>query len=172
MKENFIKIIGWIYKRSKFKKGSTLIELIIAMSINLIMITVSFQIISVSKKNIDFFIEESILGDYFDDGLMAIDRITKGSMITNIKIVEGNTLENQKIIVTLRKTNLQEKTYDKVISFSESSKRVKLQTYEGKYLTGTNTIMRNVEDFTILKKENLYYLKTIYKGGKERIICL
>lgn len=172
MKENFIKIIGWIYKSSKFKKGSTLIELITAMSINLIIITLSFQIVSVSKKNIDFYAEESMQGDYFDDGLMAIDRIMKGAMIDNIKIVEGNTLENPEIIVTLRKVNLQEKTYDKVISFNKATKKVILQTYEGKYPTGTNIIMRNVEDFIILKKENLYYLKIIYVGGKERILCL
>ncbi|WP_300380792.1 prepilin-type cleavage/methylation domain-containing protein [Clostridium sp.] len=172
MKEGFIKIIGWIYKRSKFKRGSTLIELITAMSINLIIISLSFQIVNISKKNIDFFIQESIIGDYFDDGLMAIDRITKGSMINNIEIVEGNTLESAKIIVTLRKVNLEEKTYDKVISFNNITKRVILETYEGKYRTGVNTIMRNVKEFSINKKENIYYLKIVYEDGRERIQCL
>lgn len=172
MKENFIKISGWIYKKNKFKKGSTLIELIISMSINLIIISLSFQIVSMAKKNIDFFIEDSILGDYFDDGLMAIDRITKGDMITDIKIIEGNSLENPKITVTLRKENLQEKTRDKVIYFNRVTKKVMLETYEGKYSTGTNVIMRNVKDFSIKKKENIYYLKIIYENGKERIQCL
>ena len=172
MKESFTKIIGWIYKRSKLKKGSTLIELITAMSINLIIISLSFQIISVSKKNIDFFMGESIIGDHFDDGLMAIDRITKGPMITNIEIVEGNVLENPKITVTLRKVNLEEKTYNKVISFNKTTRRVILETYDGKYRTGSNTIMRKVKDFSIKKKENIYYLKIIYEDGEERIQCL
>lgn len=172
MKENFIKAIGWIYRKDKRKKGVTLIELIISMSINLVIITLSFQIVNISKKNIDFFMAEAINEDYFDDGLMTIDRIMKGYMITNVKIIEKDNLRNPKIIVTIRKSNLQEKTYDKVISFNDSNKRVILQTYEDKYLTGTNTIMRNVEDFKIIKKENIYYLKIIYKGGKERIQCL
>lgn len=172
MKESFTKIIGWIYKRSKFKKGSTLIEVITAMSINLVIISISFQIVNVSKKNIDFFIGESIKEDHFDDGLMAIDRITKGAMITNIRIDEGNNLENPKITVTLRKVNLEEKTYDKVISFNNATKRVVLETYEGKYKTGSNTILRNVKDFTINKKGNIYYLKIVYEDGKERIQCI
>lgn len=172
MKESFTKIIGWIYKRSKFKKGSTLIELIIAMTINLIIISLAFQIVNVSKKNIDFFSKESILGDHLDDGLMAIDRITKGAMITNIEIVEGNDSENPKITVTLRKENLKEKTRDKVISFNKTTQKVILQTYEGGKPTGTNVIMRDVKDFIIKKKENIYYLKIIYKDGKERIQCL
>ena len=142
------------------------------MSINLIIITLSFQIVNVSKKNIDFFVEESILEDHFDDGLMAIDRITKGAMITNIKIVEGNSSENPKITVAVRKENLKEKTRDKVIFFNRVTKKVMLETYEGKYSTGTNVIMRNVKDFTIKKKENIYYLKIIYENGKERIQCL
>jgi hypothetical protein len=172
VKESFIKIIGWIYKRSKFKKGSTLIELITAMAINLIVISLSFQIINVSKRNIDFFTRESLIGDHLDDGLMAIDRITKGSMITNLEIVEGNTSENPKITVTLRKVNLEEKTYSKVISFNNTTKRVILETYDGKYRTGSNTIMRKVKDFSIKKKENIYYLRIVYEDGKERIQCI
>ncbi|WP_207652798.1 prepilin-type N-terminal cleavage/methylation domain-containing protein [Clostridium isatidis] len=168
MRGNSLKQIGY----KKKKKGYTLIELIIAIALELIVLGVSYQIISITYKSYKFYNEKSIRKDSFDDALITIDRLIKGKMIENINIIDNDRGLTNEIIITYREKHSEDKVYQKKIKLDNFDNKIVLETYKNNFRTGINVIMREVSDFTIIKKGKLFYLiiENIY--GEERIQCL
>lgn len=149
----------------KKKKGITLIELIIAMSIDLIILSICFSIITVNYKNFKSLINYTKINSSLDDGVLTINRYLKTNMIEDIVISH----DSDSITIKYRENHSKEGTKDKEIYFEKNDKKVAIRNLgESK----NNPILINIEIFDIIKKGKIYYLKIRNINGEERIVCL
>lgn len=147
------------------KKGITLIELIIAMSIDLIILSICFSIITVNYKNFKSLINYTKINSSLDDGVLTINRYLKANMIEDIVISH----DADSITIKYRENHSKEGTKDKEIYFEKNDKKVAIRNLgESK----NNPILINIEIFDIIKKGKIYYLKIRNINGEERIVCL
>lgn len=176
MKESLLNLIGW--KRSKSKKSSnkkrgfTLIELILVMFIQLILLSLFFKVVLTSYKSYTALLEGSISQDSFDDSLLNIDRLLKTQMVKEIEVQDTNLTSNSMIKIKYKIDHNKDEIKEKRIYLDNVNKKVVLETYINNEKKGVNIIMRKVSDFTIIKKEKIYYLKIKSMDGDERIICI
>ncbi len=176
MKESLLNLIGW--KRNKFvkdnkrKRGFTLIELILVMFIQLILLGLSFKIALTANKNYTNLIKNSVSQDSFDDALLNIDRLLKTQMVKSIEIQENDLNNNAMIKIKYKIDHNKNEVKEKRIFLDNINKKIVLETYIDNKRKGINIIMRRVSDFTIIKKDKIYYLKINSLDGEERIICI
>lgn len=150
------------------KKGITLIELIVSMGIDLFILFICFNIITINYKNFKFLIENISVNSSIDDAVLNINRLLKTKMIENIEI-DCDNLENKDFI---------EISYGKIFNDCSNLKIKNIYLNEKKNLTiktdntGYNILIRKVDTFDIVKKGKIYYLKIKMISGEERIVCL
>lgn len=158
---------------NKKKIGFSLIELNISMFIQLIVLTLAFNIAIITFKNYSLLINNSKFQDSFDDAVLNIERLLKGYMIESIKINDNNINTNGEILIIYRKDNNKVDVKKKKIYLDSNKKKIFLETYNNNdFKIGTNIIMTDVSDFKIIKKNRIYYLKIINSNRDERIICI
>ena len=143
------------------------------MFIQLIVLTLAFNIGIITFKNYSLLLNYSKYQDSFDDAVLNIERLLKGYMIESIKIKEDNINTEGEILIIYRKDNNESDVKKKRIYLDSNKKNIVLETYTKKdFKIGTNIIMKDVSDFKVIKKNNIYYLKIINLNQDERIICI
>lgn len=162
MRGNLLKQIGLKDK----KKAYTLIELVIAIALELIVLGVSFQIILTAYKSYKIYNEKSIINDSFDDAQLNIDRLLKNEMIENIEIIDNE------IIIYYKEKHSESSVYKKLIRLDSLNNKIIIETFNNNLRIGVNVVLRNVSEFTIINKENIYYLIITNLNGEKRIQCL
>ena len=169
MKENLLSHIGWKYRKKI--KGFSLIELNISMFINIIVLAIILNTFVLIIKNY------SILNNYikvenpFDDAILNLERLLTEDMIESIDVKESSKTNNGEINIRYRVSNDKEDTKEKRILYNKENKKLIIETYEGNIKVGVNTLMLDVYDYKILKKNNIYYVQ-ISNNNYERIICI
>lgn len=167
LKEILINLGGWKKKKASKKKGYTLIEVIVAIAISIIAMTIGTTLIITTYKAYINITEENIKADSIDNALLTIDRLLTGYMIMNI---EPNIYNNEIKIIYLidhKETIIK----SKIVKYNNS--KLLVETYSGSGgKAGVNTILKDVKDFDVIKKENLYYYKITLNTGDEIIQCI
>lgn len=160
MKENFIRIYGWM----KYNKhGSTLIELEVHIFILIIIFILSLtayrEIINFYSKSID---ELSVYNE-LDDAYVNLKNVLSGDEAERTE-VKGNSIfvycfKMYKIII-----NEDNKLKIKYYTFTDGG--IESATYQN-----YNLLLDNVDNFEVIKKNKLIYAK-VCKGGINYIMCL
>ena len=169
MKESLLNHIGWKYNK---KSGFTLIELNISMFIQLLVLTIAINTMVLIIKNHSGLIDNSKVEDPFDDAILNIERLLTANMIESIVIKEDTENRSGEIEISYRIDNDKVDIKKKRLYFSSTKNKIILETYKNNYKIGYNTIMTDVSNFKIIKKDRLYYLKITNLNNYERIICL
>lgn len=173
MKDLSISLGGWSIKNNK-KRAYTLIELIAVISISAIIMAIGLTLIISSYKNYITLKEKAILADKVDSSLISIDRLLTGYMIMEIRANSDNNtndhIDDNKITINYLIKHNEINTKQKVIK--RKSENLIVETYiDGQY-KNTMTILKKVKDFIIIRKENLYYYRIVFKNGEEIIRCI
>lgn len=168
MKGNLLNLTGWRYKKKK--SGFTLIELNVSMLIQLIVITLAINISIVTIKNYFVLVNNSKIQDPFDDAILNIERLLTASMIDSIEIKEDSEDTRGEIVINYKIDNNKSDLKKKRIFLDINKNKVVLETYKDNFRIGVNTIMTDVSNFKIIKKNNIYYLKITNINEDERII--
>ena len=142
------------------------------MFIQLIVLTLAFNIAIITFKNYSLLLNNSKLQDSFDDAVLNIERFLKGYMIEGIEVKEDSLSNKGEILITYKIDNNKNDTKKKKIFFDENKRKIVLETYKSNFRIGVNTIMTDVSDFKVIKKNNVYYLKITNLNQDERIICI
>ena len=152
------------------KKGITLIELIIAMSIDLIILFICFNVITINYNNFKVLIEHDRVNSSLDDAVLNINRFLKTKMIENIEVREDIDTIN----IRYREKHSKEVIKIKKI-FLNKKKEIAIKTLlvdNSEENNRDNPILVKVESFDVIKKEKIYYLRIKMISGEQRIICL
>lgn len=168
MKGNLLNPTGWIYKKKK--SGFTLIELNISILIQLIVITLAINISIITIKNYYMLVNNSKIQEPFDDAILNIERLLTASMIESIEIKEDGRDVRGEIVINYKIDNNKPDLKKKRIFLDINKKKIILETYKNNFRVGVNTIMIDVSNFKIIKKNNIYYLKITNINADERII--
>ena len=145
---------------SKYKKGYTLIEVVIILAIVLLLggvtLTLSYETIKDYFINIDMCYSE----DKFDNALLNMDSICNSNGIVSIeenKVFTDkltNDIKSNNIVVTFKDVN--EKITIKIIYLKDERVVVRTLNYDGAIVTvGDNTLLDKVKDFQVIRKKNL-----------------
>ncbi|QGU95137.1 prepilin-type N-terminal cleavage/methylation domain-containing protein [Clostridium bovifaecis] len=145
------------------KKGFTLIELIIAMGVIAIMLTLQVNMLSRQASKYKNFIKSDREESYCREALRFIegeiyDLNNKSIRVTGDTLVIKKANGDENTIREMRKFNGRLKiviTYNKV----KNSSRV------------TDTIVEDIGDFQVKEKENLMFISINTLGGKEYERC-
>lgn len=141
------------------------------MFIQLIVLTLAFNVAILTFKNYSLLLNNSKFQDSFDDGVLNIERILKGYMIEKLEVKEDSKEKKGEIVIYYRIDNNKDDIKEKKIYFDDKN-RIVLKTIKNNSKIGFNIIMNDVFDFKIIKKNNIYYLKIINLNQDERIICI
>lgn len=149
------------------KKGITLIELIISMSIDLIILFICFNVITINYNNFKVLINYDRVNSSLDDAVLNINRLLKAKMIEDIDVKDDINM----IIIKYRNSHSKEDIKVKEISLNRG--KIEIITSDNKGgRNGINTILMEVDTFDIIKKGKIYYLKIKMINGEQRIVCL
>ena len=162
---------------SKYKKGYTLIEVVIILAIVLLLggvtLTLSYETIKDYFINIDMCYSE----DKFDNALLNMDSICNSNGIVSIeenKVFTDkltNDIKSNNIVVTFKDVN--EKITIKIIYLKDERVVVRTLNYDGAIVTvGDNTLLDKVMSFQVKRKENLIYYYIENKESKVRGRCI
>ncbi|MGL5352238.1 MAG: PulJ/GspJ family protein [Clostridium sp.] len=170
MKEFLTNCNGCILKKNKVKKGYTLIEVIAAIAISTIVLTMGFTlIISTYKAYVDI-INKSIRQDEIDNALLSIDRMVTGNMIIDINF----NIVKKEIVINYLIDKDKNLINTKIIK--RNNEKLSIETHNllqpAPTLKATNNILDKVSNFEIIKKGNIYYYKIILKSGDVIIQCI
>lgn len=172
MKGILIKWNGCILKVCSRAKGYTLIEIIAAIAISTIVLTMGCTLIITSYKTYINMVNKSIRQDEIDNALLSIDRMVTGDMMKDINF---NVTSNEIIINYFRDINLN-LINTKIIK--RNSEKLSIETHNlsqappQSTLLARNTILDKVSNFEIIKKGNLYYYKLTLNTGEVIIQCI
>lgn len=152
------------------KKGFTLIELIISISIDLVIVSICFNIITVNYKNFKVLTTYSRANSSLDDAILNINRYLKAKMIEDIEIKDDIDI----ITIKYREKHSKESIKVKEIFLNKYNKiAIRTLVQNANEVTDRDSPMLiNVDTFDIIKKGRVYYLKIRVLNGDERIICL
>lgn len=149
------------------KKGITLIELIISMSIDLIILFICFNVITINYNNFKVLINYDTVNSSLDDAILNINILLKTKMIENIEIRDDTNI----IIIKYRNSHSKENIKVKEISLNGG--KIEIKTSDDNVGNkGFNPILMEVATFDIVKKGKIYYLKIKMINGEQRIVCL
>lgn len=162
---------------SKYKKGYTLIEVVIILAIVLLLggvtLTLSYETIKDYFINIDICYSE----DKFDNALLNIDAICNSNGIVSIKENKvftdklTNDIKSDNIVVTFKDINGEISI--KIIYLKDERVVVRTLNYNGEIVSiGDNTLLDNIKDFQVIRKENLIYYYIENKSSKLRGRCI
>ncbi len=131
------------------KKGFTLIEVIVYISIGTVLITLMIGVIFNLVKFRKDYIKRSIEEDMVTNGIISISsRLNKGQL-KNIEV------ENNKIIAINENGNGNKTS--KITLYNGADLAVCY--YEGNRLLTVNKIITGISDFEVVKKQKLVYIK-------------
>lgn len=142
------------------------------MFIQLIVLTLAFNIAIITFKNYSLLLNYSKYQDSFDDAVLNIERFLKGYMIEGIEVKEDSLSNKGEILIIYKIDNNKADIKKKKIFLDENKRKIVLETYKNNFRIGVNTIMTDVSDFKVIKKNNIYYLKITNLNKDERIICI
>ena len=142
------------------------------MFIQLIVLTLAFNIGIITFKNYSLLLNNSKYQDSFDDAVLNIERFLKGYMIEGIEVKEDSLSNKGEILIIYKIDNNKADIKTKKIFLDENKRKIVLETYKNNFRIGVNTIMTDVSDFKVIKKNNIYYLKITNLNKDERIICI
>lgn len=168
MKGYIKRVNGW--KRSK---GVTLVELIAVMSISLVIMAISLNLLVTGIRHLSDTYKLIKNTCEIDDGLLSIERLLDETKINQIKFETG---VESKIIINSDEGKGDVYKKNTLIFYESNKIKVKRDKY---YVatniiesSGTNTLLNNVISFDIYEKGRLYYLHIKHDSGIERIVCL
>jgi Tfp pilus assembly protein PilE len=149
-------------KLLKVNAGITLIELIISVALSCIIISIIIPFFL--REN--YLFNKSIINDrsylYVHEATLFIEsQIEQNSLYTII--------DNNKIGIKEFDGTRKEIYFTKV---SKDSGNIVVTYYQNAYASTTNILIRNVEDFKVIQKQNLIYLCIITMDGKKFDRCL
>ena len=151
---------------SKNKRGYTLIESIVVIAIVFILggITIGLSFEGVKDYYISLY--NCYYEDKFDNALLNIESLWKSSAIVAIEI--NSSFDD---VYTSEITGDNEKT--KIIHLSNGKLMLKtISSEDGKIKVGNNTIIDNINDFTVIKKGKLIYYCISSENSGVRIRCI
>lgn len=150
----------------KKKKGTTLIEIVVFITISIILVTISSSVLINTRKIYKSTLSENNTLNEIEDLFINIDNILKINGVFNIEVI-GDSIEvtyideysNIKMIKKiLMNTNvLIVKTY----KYSDDSRTS----------TSTNSLYSGLESYNVVKRKGLIFI-SIVKEGREYIKCL
>lgn len=156
---------GWSNIKCNKKRGYTLIEVIVAILISTIVMTIGTTLIITTYKTYINIMADNIQADSVDNALLTIDRLLTGYMIVDIiPNTERNEIKTNYLI-----EHEEEAKKSKIIKYKNSKLVVETQN-GGRSVT--NTILKGVKSFDVISKENLYYYKITLITGEEIIHCI
>lgn len=162
---------------SNYKMGYTLIETILVIAIVFILggITITLSIESINDYNLS--LSNCYYEDKFDNALLNIESLWKSSAIVAIEInssfddVYTSEITGDNIVVKFKEISGNEKT--KIIHLSNGKLMLKtISSEDGKIKVGNNTIIDNINDFTVIKKGKLIYYCISSENSGVRIRCI
>lgn len=169
LKENLINHGGWNKRKSKKIYGYTLIETIAVIGITIIVMSIGATLISSTYSTYIKILRDRIREDEIDNALVNIDRLLSSYMIKEViandssdEIEVNYLLDHNKDIV---KTKLIKKEVDKLVVKT-------LYKSDPKPLKGTNIILKNIQNFKVVKKGELFYYNITLESGEEIIQCI
>lgn len=174
--EILLNISGWNIM-SNYKMGYTLIETILVIAIVFILggITITLSIESINDYNLS--LSNCYYEDKFDNALLNIESLWKSSAIVAIEInssfddVYTSEITGDNIVVKFKEISGNEKT--KIIHLSNGKLMLKtISSEDGKIKVGNNTIIDNINDFTVIKKGKLIYYCISSENSGVRIRCI
>lgn len=151
----------------KHKGGFSLIELLTALAIFAIITSISFNVIISSMKEYFIYIDKIAELDNLDNCMINIDNILRDNYITTINS-ENNQIEVVSKLVHNGKT-----IKKKIIYKKDNTLMVKtLINDELDTSIGNNVLLKNVENFQVLRKGELIYFDITTTKGEKRIRCI
>jgi len=149
-------------KLLKINKGITLIELIVAIGLCTIIISMILPIFLKFNFLYNKLIINTRNDSYANEAILFIknemDKNTSNISVNSNKIIIGNIDGVRKeIYFSQRQTNLG---------------NIVVTYYENVYSSSTNNILRNIKAFTFNKKGNLIYIKIVTLDGRSFERCL
>lgn len=158
-------------------RGFTLIEVMLAMFLSIIILTMGINLFIKYYKNYTTMKSSNIITDNIDDALISLDIILKGNMIKAVEVREDRESKLGEICISYAIDHFDDsKIKKKTIKFQESTGKiiVETKTIENLQVTSIheNTILKNVKKFFITKKGEVFYFRIIHKSGEERIGCI
>lgn len=147
------------------KKGFTLIEMIIYLAVSLLIILILSDIFIVSYKSFNKNINKDSCLNSIENGIITIKDMSMDSRVI-FKEKDNNTLLlYQKFKDFYWVQSIYKKNNQLIVEYSE---RYDNGAYK---IKAKQTIIKNINDFYVYKKENLLYIKII-KEGEEYITCI
>lgn len=147
------------------KKGFTLIEMIIYLAVSLLIILILSNIFIVSYKSFNKNINKDSWINSIENGIITIRDMSMDSRVI-FKEKDNNTLLlYQKFKDFYWVQSIYKKNNQLIVEYSE-------RYGNGAYkIKAKQTIIKNINNFYVYKKENLLYIK-IVKEGEEYITCI
>ena len=130
------------------KKGFTLIEMIIYLAVSLLIILILSDIFIISYKSFNKNINKDSCINSIENGIIAIKDMSMDSRVIFKEKYNNSLLLYQKF---------------KDFYWVQSIYKYKIKAEQ--------TIIKNINNFYVYKKENLLYIKVV-KEGEEYIICI
>lgn len=145
------------------KKGFTLLELIIALSVASILITIETNLLSRQSINFEKFISEDRENSYCMEALRFIEG-------------EINALDNKKVLIsnneiTILKNNDDKNTIKCVKQSNGKLKVVMVYDPINKVRNTSVAIVENVDEFKIEENKNIIFVSICTDGGKKYERC-
>lgn len=147
------------------KKGFTLIEMIIYLAVSLLIILILSDIFIVSYKSFNKNIKKDSDINSIENGIIAIKDMSMDSRVIFKEKNNNSLVLYQKFKDFYCVQSIYKKNNQLIVEYSE---RYDNGNYE---IKAEETIIKNINNFYVYKKENLLYIKII-KEGKEYIICI
>lgn len=162
---------------NNYKKGYTLIEVLVVIAIVLLLggVTITLSIESIQDYFVN--IDKCYFEDKFDNALLNIDTICNSNGIVsieeNVTFTDKLTkdIKSKNIVVTFKDKN--ERLKIKIIHLNDEKLMVRTLNYEsGIVSVGNNIMLDNVNNFDVIKKENLIYYSIKIKKSGVRVRCI
>lgn len=147
------------------KKGFTLIEMIIYLAVSLLIILILSDIFIISYKSFNKNIKKDRYINSIENGIIAIKDMSMDSRVIFKEKNNNSLVLYQKFKDFYCVQSIYKKNNQLIVEYSE---RYDNGNYE---IKAEETIIKNIDNFYVYKKENLLYIKII-KEGKEYIICI
>lgn len=147
------------------KKGFTLIEMIIYLAVSLIIILILSDIFIISYKSFNKNINKDSCINSIENGIITIKDMSMDSRVIYKEKDNNSLVLCQKFKDFYWVQLIYKKNNQLIVEYSE-----KYNNGDCK-IKGKQTIIKNIDNFYVYKKENLLYIKII-KEGEEYITCI
>ncbi|AYE35629.1 type II secretion system protein [Clostridium septicum] len=164
--ENFTKAFGWNHKK---EKGYTLIEIMVVLFISTLITTMTLKLVISLYDKYKKLENISMKMNFVDDASLTIARLSNEFMIDKIIFNEDINGRNSSIkIIYFQDVNNDKLKKEKIIRLNNKKELI----LESRNDTGLNFILKNVEEFKVIKKINIFYVLIKHATGDTRIQCI